>query len=109
MGDQVRKRGFGGARQDEEQSRGEGQDAERDDGGQHSQARVEALQPVARGDRGAAHRAADLARGEGGDGEKQIERQEQEEIEIDGEDGGGKQFEKRDDGGIKIIAIAAAR
>ena len=106
MRDQPRKGRLGGARQDEEQSGRQGQDPERDQRGKQAEARIEALQAAARGDRGAVDGPPDFARGERRNGEQQVQRQEEEEIEIDGENRRRQQFQEGDDRGIQIVAIA---
>ena len=44
-------------------------------------------------------------RGERRHGEQQVQGEEHEEVEIDGEDCGGQQFQERDDRGVEMIAI----
>ena len=106
MRNQPRKCGLGGARQDEEQPGRQGEDAESDQRGKQAEARVEALQTAARGDGGAVDGPADFARGERRNGEQQVQRQEEEEVEIDGQNRRRQQFQKGDDGRIQIVAIA---
>ena len=106
MRNQAGEGGVGGARQDKEQARGDRQNAERDRYRERRQPGMETLQAAARGrrDAGVVHRAADFAAGQRRHRKQQIERQEKEEIEVDGEDGRRDQFQKRDHRGIQMIA-----
>src|SRR5205085_12450775 len=105
MREEVRKSGLRSARQNEKKAGGESQNAERHQRGKQRQARVEAFQSAARRGRGAIHRAANLRARQGRNCEEQVQSEEQEEIEIDGQDGGRQQFQERNGCSIEIIAI----
>ena len=109
MGDQGEKRRIGGARQQEEQSRGEDQDPRRDADRQQRQPRMETPQPRARGGRSLGHRPPDLSAGERRNAENQVKRQEQEEVEVVRQYRSGNQLQKRDHGRIKVIPAGLRR
>ena len=103
---QPRKGRFSGARQDEEQAGRQGQDRERDHGGMQGEAQVEAFRSAARGHAGPVNRPPYFAGSERRNREQQVQREEDEEIEIDGENRRRQQFQKGDDRCIQIVAIA---
>src|SRR5208283_251945 len=73
------------------------------------QAGVEALQTAARSGRGLARGAANLSADERRHGEQQVQRQKQEEVEIDGQEGGSQEFHKGNGGSVEIIPIGFRR
>ncbi len=109
MRDQAGEGRLGGARQEKEQPGGDRQDSQSHQCRMQRQAGVEALQPAARRDRGLARGAANLSAGERRYGKQQVERQKQEEVDIDGQEGGSQKLHKGNGGGVKIIPIGFRR
>src|SRR5215468_2938133 len=101
-----RKGSLGSTRQEEKESGSEQENARRDEHREDGEARGEtAGSDAGGGDHVAMHGPPDFGAGKGGDGEDQIKGQEEKEIKVAGEDGGGEQFEKRDDCGVEVVAI----
>ena len=103
--DEPGKGGVRRARQQEEHARRQRQDSQGDPYRQQRQAGVKVLQAAARGGGGFADGPANFSAGQRRDGEDQVQRQAQEEVEVDRQDGRRQQLQKRDDGDVEGIAM----